>query len=1018
MKLHILEIQAFGPFADKEKIAFSELGENPLFLIDGPTGAGKSSILHAISYALYGQTTDSARKGVGLRCDHAHQDMLTSLSLEFSIRDDRYRIIRVPVQMRPALRGQGETEQKATAELVRILPDGVEETIVAKKVTEADTQIERIVGLTPEQFRQVMVLPQGKFRELLLAKSDERQEILSTLFQTEVYKQIEQRLKDKAGDIERKNAAFETSKKEALSDVELDDVEQLFSAITAANEQCTDKQKEKADALKKQQQVSTQLEAAEALKLSFSSRASKQKNHEKVLEKADTISTLNTKIQYAEKAIKIVPIWQSLKSIVQDIKLKEEEISQTIIHKEQVEQRVTTAKHNVKQAETLYKERDQFKADEVTFLSYQEKLTTLSSLESAFSIVNNNYQIALSNKDKLNTKANSVIKSLENITASIDALSGEIMSKATIATQKIEAKTRMEQRNSLEHEQDKLAKLTNQQAQQQTALAAAERDHQQKYDNANRIEMLWFSNQAAILADKLKDDQPCVVCGSVEHPKPAAFSENIISQQLVEEAREEESLSVDSVNKAKIALAECESRVLAKQSDISILETSLADYAKQTVAEVELTYKALEQQLTLIEEKETALTKVKQQQISERKEQATLSSQLKQFEADLPILNTTKSTAESELNNARKALPEKYRDSSVLTQAIVDIQKQITKVEKGYEKATIEQTEALKQQSGIESTLSTLITSRDTQNNQKQQQAEKWQQALSDSEFATQLAFEDAHLIDETLQAYKLEVKHYDNALHTLKTEITLLNTQLKDKQEPDLESLQQQQKQSLDEFSIAETSWSEAEKHKAKLETTHNKIISIETQQSDIKQQYEIIGTLAKAASGKGNVRVSLERFVLGNLLDSVLSIASQRLHRMSKGQYRLIRQNESLQKRNATAGLDLAIDDAYTGKTRPVSTLSGGESFMASLALALGLSDVVQERSGGIQLDTLFIDEGFGSLDQESLQLAINTLIDLQSTGRTIGIISHVSELKEQMAQRIEVSSSRDGSTIKIVT
>ncbi|MEO1899650.1 MAG: SbcC/MukB-like Walker B domain-containing protein, partial [Methylococcales bacterium] len=197
----------------------------------------------------------------------------------------------------------------------------------------------------------------------------------------------------------------------------------------------------------------------------------------------------------------------------------------------------------------------------------------------------------------------------------------------------------------------------------------------------------------------------------------------------------------------------------------------------------------------------------------------------------------------------------------------------------------------------------------------------------------------------------------------------------------------------------------------------TQNKVQQIEQQQLAIKKQYEIVGTLAKAASGRGNVRVSLERFVLGNILDQVLSIASERLHIMSKGQYRLIRQNEQQQKRNTTAGLDLAIDDAYTGKTRPVATLSGGESFMASLALALGLSDVVQERSGGIQLDTLFIDEGFGSLDQDSLQLAVNTLIDLQSTGRTIGIISHVSELKEQMSQRIEVTGSCTGSTIKVV-
>ncbi|NOR81636.1 MAG: AAA family ATPase, partial [Methyloprofundus sp.] len=212
MKLHSLEIQAFGPFANKEVIEFSVLGENALFLIDGPTGAGKSSILHAICYALYGETTDSDRKEQGLRCDHAEADVLTELSLEFSIRGDRYRITRVPTQMRPSKRGEGETEEKSKAHLRRVLDDGEEETLVAKKTRDADAKIEKIVGLTPQQFLQVMVLPQGKFRELLLAKSDTRQVILSTLFQTEIYKRIEQLLKDKAGAIEKQNQTFEDRK--------------------------------------------------------------------------------------------------------------------------------------------------------------------------------------------------------------------------------------------------------------------------------------------------------------------------------------------------------------------------------------------------------------------------------------------------------------------------------------------------------------------------------------------------------------------------------------------------------------------------------------------------------------------------------------------------------------------------------------------------------------------------------------------------------------------------------------
>jgi exonuclease SbcC len=293
-----------------------------------------------------------------------------------------------------------------------------------------------------------------------------------------------------------------------------------------------------------------------------------------------------------------------------------------------------------------------------------------------------------------------------------------------------------------------------------------------------------------------------------------------------------------------------------------------------------------------------------------------------------------------------------------------------------------------------------------------------WEQALVDSDFVTVEDFLAAALTGGELESMCHHVKTYDDQVKKLQAELGLLKEQLKGKHRLDLEKLQQSHDELNTVFKAAEGLWAEASQYLTKLSDTQKKIEQITQEQEEIAKQYEVVGVLSKAASGRGNVRVSLERFVLGNILDQVLSIASQRLHTMSKGQYRLIRQNEKYQKKNTTAGLDLAIDDAYTGKARPVATLSGGESFMASLALALGLSDVVQERSGGIQLDTLFIDEGFGSLDQESLQLAINTLVTLQSTGRTIGIISHVSELKEQMSQRIEVVGSRRGSCIRMVT
>jgi len=291
-----------------------------------------------------------------------------------------------------------------------------------------------------------------------------------------------------------------------------------------------------------------------------------------------------------------------------------------------------------------------------------------------------------------------------------------------------------------------------------------------------------------------------------------------------------------------------------------------------------------------------------------------------------------------------------------------------------------------------------------------------WWQILTAGGFNKEEAFTKALLSTQQINNLKKSIRSFEDNLTRTQATLESFETQLKKQVKPEIEVLKTRSKAAQEKFNESEKNWSQAEKDKSRLQSAQIKLNRLDKEQQQVKKEFEVIGYLAKAASGKGNVKISLERFVLADLLDSVLSLASQRLHILSKGQYQLVRQKETLTKK-AVAGLDLAINDAYTGKIRPVVTLSGGESFIASLALALALSDIVQQRSGGIQMDTLFVDEGFGSLDPESLQLAISTLVDLQSTGRTIGIISHVAELKEQMALRIDVTSSRSGSHVKTI-
>jgi exonuclease SbcC len=292
-----------------------------------------------------------------------------------------------------------------------------------------------------------------------------------------------------------------------------------------------------------------------------------------------------------------------------------------------------------------------------------------------------------------------------------------------------------------------------------------------------------------------------------------------------------------------------------------------------------------------------------------------------------------------------------------------------------------------------------------------------WNSALQDSPFADVKAFQSALLSETDQQALKNNIDTFRTDLSVLKGIVQQLKADLATQALPDLIKLEQELNNQTAEFKLVDAAW-------RKIEERNNLLINIKAQLNQIRiktveleAQYQIFGTLSDVANGTSGKRISLQRFVLSVLLDDVLIQASQRLHIMSKGRYRLLRKIDPIGG-NAAAGLDLEVEDNYTDKTRSVATLSGGESFMAALSLALGLSDVVQAYAGGIKLDTLFIDEGFGSLDPESLDLAIKTLIDLQSSGRMIGIISHVTELKEQMALRIDVKSSREGSSITTVS
>jgi exonuclease SbcC len=544
--------------------------------------------------------------------------------------------------------------------------------------------------------------------------------------------------------------------------------------------------------------------------------------------------------------------------------------------------------------------------------------------------------------------------------------------------------------------------------QQQGILAKAKeqeetrrREHQEREQLAKRLELAWHQGQAAILARELQEGAPCPVCGSIEHPTPAHTDRELPNQQQVEQARE-------AVRLATEGLEEARQQTTKKQESLRDLERE-AKFLRELVT-TDARLDRLKEEIRALQEEAKNLAF----SLPDREGIQHLDAETLRAEGESARISAA--AAQVQVESAEQELPEAYRERGALDGAIAKTLATVTRIEK-----EIERLETCFQQAT--NALTAARTSGDAAAAQRQKAeialTEARQcaaNALSSSSFADETAYRSALLDEEKLQQRKMEEKAFEKKLEQLTGAHQQLSEQLQGLARPDLAVLTATTAAAKEAKDRATATWSRLDKRLSLLLDTRKKLASAAVEQKKLDDEYAVVGTLSDVANGQTGDKISLQRFVLSVLLDDVLIEAGHRLQLMSRGRYRLLRK-EDRAKGNKASGLELEVEDAYTGKTRPVATLSGGESFMAALSLALGLSDVVQAYAGGIRLDTLFIDEGFGSLDAESLDLAIRALVDLQATGRMIGIISHVAELKEQMPLRLDVIADRAGSRVRLV-
>ncbi|MBA9029261.1 AAA family ATPase [Peribacillus huizhouensis] len=1031
-----LMMQAFGPYAGSEIIDFSQLGNRTMFVISGKTGAGKTTIFDGISYAIYGKASGEDRNGQELRSQFAADDHLSEVSLEFMLRGKLYYIWRSPQQERKKKSGEGTTTVTAKAELYEVKSND-EKKLLGANVREVDEKIKSIIGIDANQFRQILMIPQGEFRKLLTSESKEKEQILQRLFHTELYKTIEDKLKEEVTELKKLSEKSKLDRIRYMKEIIASDNEELIIEINQ-----DEPTEQKVLPLLEKQIINDELQLVEL---------------QTVIEKKQkSRDSLKEELFRAEEQIKRFLDLEKLTIEKEKLEAVKVEIDQLKI---QISNAYKAA--NAEKQEQFYlRIGNQVKELQMT----QEQLEKeLKQSEEKKKKLQMQYDEELAKSDK-REEASVAVHQLQQLKESVENLTIQIQKTSQLEKQWQQTASQMNKAetdlSSLEKEEDALNVIKQESEQAAIQIAALERqkdlndqilfgitklievtttmnqakqalDRNQvilatsvsKLENEKQqLDLLnkkWRESQAGLLAQMLVHGEACPVCGGAEHPNPAHFKEDMPNEADIDR-------QTNLVRAAEQKKAQSETEYYQVKSQYE----SIRETYNERAAEVQ--ERIPEMDLNSLAENENECKEIKSELARRLKTLADKKAQLGQISEKLLKLKVTKAELKQRLADLKKtedssriAYLEENAKLTSLNGAVPDT----VRTPEGYQNElnkAITQQKILQQ--AFESTQHALLTATEqvtiiqTKRNSVAEDLEKivveldkerirFKEDLKKQGFDSYGQYTASKKTESELNSLENQVQEYDKQYHTVTGLHHDLELKLTGVTKPDISGFQKTI-QTVDE---------DLEKHrklynfiftsKEQNIVIQEKILLIIDGQKEIDEKYAVIGHLHEISKGQNPFRITFERYVLAAFLDDILKEANLRLVKMTSGRYQLLRKVDPT-RRNIQSGLELSVYDQYTGQERHVKTLSGGESFKAALALALGLADVVQQNAGGISLETMFIDEGFGTLDPESLDHAIETLMDIQSSGRLVGIISHVPELKERIDARLEVIATQKGS------
>ena len=858
-------MRAFGPYAGETVIDFEKLQGRHLFLICGPTGAGKTTILDAMCYALYGKTSGD-RTGEKMRSDYADSSERTEVIFDFMLGDKTYRATRSPAQMVDKKRGSGQTMAAMQASLSE-LEDGKEINTLRTGIEEAAG---KLIGLNADQFCQVILLPQGDFRKLLVAKADEREAILKQLFKTQRFSDFKDRLKDRLDAKVREKMEKQTREDQILSTAGAADEKQLASIVEEAEKSL----QEAVETTRKQEKESNEFrevyQKETALMGHFTELDKALKQDAALKNEEGRMKEMEASLSLIRSARELAPYFDQLDGITQEGRQEAQKLKTAKADMETYARLNETLEKRIQELDAMKEKRE------------EERKTALKMQD-------------LVPKAKLYGAAVQALKNAQNA-----------LSRAEEETKRLQA-----------------------------SAEAARKARDAQKEKADAVRKSYIDGQAFLLAEGLEDGVPCPVCGAIHHPAPARGGDYVAKAEDVERAQKEYERASAAYDRANDAKEKHSTGAYAK----AMSDHAKADAQMKTLEEIPEAYrdpKFLEMESTRL------LTDIRKWE----QDKETAAAQLRKAGADLSASQAACRNAEER----REELVKKYRETeSVLKEA--------------------------SDKAGFQSL----------------DECKEWYKKKDTEES-----------VRKTLEQYRADRKSTEERIKAEEQETA-------GKERPDMLALNEKSKALQDQLKKASERAAALKERTETLQKAVSDARAIEKELEDLRKEEGLIRGLYDLTSGK-KTRITLERYVLGTLLDDVANAANLRLLSMSRRRYSLHRMTD--ESGLGKGGLSLEVSDSFTGRSRPANTLSGGETFLASLSLALGLADVVQSRQGGVRLDTMFIDEGFGTLDPDSLNSAMNTLIDLQNTGRMVGIISHVPELEERIDARLRVTPAEKGS------